>query len=316
MIDVDPTQATTLEELAECLRQLHIRADKPTYRVLEQRTMHENGQLPGSRLKRVRLGRSTISDVLAARKFPGKAFLLTFVDACSVDLETDGRWEQAWDRLAIQYRPRFPSPVGEVDRLRQENEELRQQLAAQEPAADPGAPTGTSASDEALVKLHERLAPEVQLPGHPPARPEPDLGEDEAAERPGIAIPSQGTVYVPLVRRIAAGGSIMAEQYVEDVFSLPRQLVGEGPLFMLQVTGDSMIGAAIADGDRVVVLQQPSLVKNGNIVAAAIDGEATVKTFKHSNGHVWLIPHNPSYTEILGDEARILGRVVAVLRRV
>lgn len=160
---------------------------------------------------------------------------------------------------------------------------------------------------------------EVRLPGHPAVRPEPgreaSREEEEAGDIPGIDIPSQEAAYVPLVGRIAAGGPILAEQAIEDVFPLPRQLVGEGTLFLLKVVGDSMINAAIADGDWVVVREQP-VAENGEIVAAMLDGEATVKTFKQSDGHVWLIPHNPAYTPILGDEASILGRVVAVLRRV
>ena len=158
---------------------------------------------------------------------------------------------------------------------------------------------------------------EVRLPGHPAVRPGRESGreEEEAGEIPGIDIPSQEAAYVPLVGRIAAGGPILAEQAIEDVFPLPRQLVGEGTLFLLKVAGDSMIQAAIADGDWVVVREQ-KVAENGEIVAAMLDGEATVKTFKQSDGHVWLIPHNPAYTPILGDEATILGRVVAVLRRV
>jgi repressor LexA len=155
---------------------------------------------------------------------------------------------------------------------------------------------------------------EVRLPGHPAVRPEPGR-EEEAADIPGIDIPSQEAIYVPLVGRIAAGGPILAEQSVEDVFPLPRQLVGDGTLFLLKVAGDSMMNAAITDGDWVVVREQ-KVAENGEIVAAMLDGEATVKTFKQSDGHVWLIPHNPAYTPILGDEATILGRVVAVLRRV
>jgi repressor LexA len=126
---------------------------------------------------------------------------------------------------------------------------------------------------------------------------------------------------VPLVGRIAAGGPILAEELIEDVIPLPKQLVGEGELIALKVVGDSMIGAAIADGDWVVVRRE-SDVENGDMVAAMIesdtsaDGEATVKTFKKTDGHVWLIPHNPAYTPIPGDEAKILGKVVAVLRRV
>jgi repressor LexA len=159
---------------------------------------------------------------------------------------------------------------------------------------------------------------EVRLPGHPAVRPEPGRREDEAADMPGSDIASQEAAYVPLIGRIAAGGPILAEQYVEDIFPLPRQLVGEGNLFLLKVSGDSMINAAIADGDWVVVRQQED-AENGEIVAAMLDNatpEATVKTFKRSDGHIWLIPHNPAYTPILGDEATILGKVVAVLRRV
>jgi repressor LexA len=156
---------------------------------------------------------------------------------------------------------------------------------------------------------------EVRLPGHPAVRPEPVRDEEEAGDIPGFDIPSQEAAYVPLVGRIAAGGPILVEQAVEDVFPLPRQLVGEGTLFLLKVAGDSMMNAAITDGDWVVVRQQED-AENGEIVAAMLDGEATVKTFKRSDGHVWLIPHNPAYTPILGDEATILGRVVAVLRRV
>ncbi|HET9654652.1 MAG TPA: transcriptional repressor LexA [Kineosporiaceae bacterium] len=121
--------------------------------------------------------------------------------------------------------------------------------------------------------------------------------------------------YVPVVGRIAAGGPILAEQAVEDVFPLPRQLVGDGTLFLLKVAGDSMVDAAICDGDWVVVRQQP-VADNGEIVAAMIDGEATVKTFKRRDGHVWLLPQNPAYEPIPGDQATVLGRVVAVLRRI
>jgi repressor LexA len=164
---------------------------------------------------------------------------------------------------------------------------------------------------------------EVRLPGHPAVRPEPEAGAGEAREfgpggtgiPGGTDIPSQEATYVPLVGRIAAGGPILAEEAIEDVFPLPKQIVGEGTLFLLKVTGDSMINAAIADGDWVVVRQQP-VADSGDIVAAMIEGEATVKTFKRSDGHVWLMPHNPAYTPIPGDNATILGRVVAVFRRI
>jgi repressor LexA len=120
--------------------------------------------------------------------------------------------------------------------------------------------------------------------------------------------------YVPVVGRIAAGGPILAEELVEDVFPLPRQLVGDGQLFLLQVKGDSMIEAAIADGDWVVVRQQPT-ANNGDIVAAMLDNEATVKTFRRTDDHIWLMPANGDYSPINGDDAVILGRVTAVLRR-
>src|SRR6266852_3799223 len=151
---------------------------------------------------------------------------------------------------------------------------------------------------------------EVRLPGHPAVRPEPGI-DDETP----MNIASQEPAYVPLVGRIAAGGPILAEELIEEYFPLPKQIVGDGTLFLLKVIGDSMINAAIADGDWVVIRQQP-VAENGDIVAAMIDGEATVKTFKRSNGHVWLMPHNPLYAPIPGDDAAILGRVVAVLRRV
>jgi len=127
------------------------------------------------------------------------------------------------------------------------------------------------------------------------------------------AQPAQAPSYVPLVGRIAAGGPILAEQVVEDVFPLPRQVVGDGDLFLLKVAGDSMIDAAICDGDWVVVRSQP-VAENGEVVAAMIDGEATVKTFKQADGHTWLLPQNAAYSPIPGDEAQVLGRVVAVLR--
>jgi repressor LexA len=147
---------------------------------------------------------------------------------------------------------------------------------------------------------------DVRLPGEIPSA-KPVVAADEHS--------GPAPTYVPVVGRIAAGGPVLAEQAVEDVFPLPRELVGEGTLFTLRVAGDSMVEAAICDGDWVVVRQQPT-AENGEIVAAMIDGEATVKTYKRRDGHVWLLPHNPAYEPIPGDEATILGRVVSVLRRV
>jgi repressor LexA len=135
--------------------------------------------------------------------------------------------------------------------------------------------------------------------------------DDEEAMRAARPAPA----YVPVLGRIAAGGPILAEQAIEDVFPLPREIVGEGTLFLLAVRGDSMLDAAICDGDYVVVRQQPA-ANNGEIVAAMLEGEATVKTYRFRDGHIWLMPHNPAYEPILGDQATILGKVVAVIRRI
>ncbi|MFF5261155.1 transcriptional repressor LexA [Actinomadura viridis] len=155
-------------------------------------------------------------------------------------------------------------------------------------------------------------AVEVRVPGTTPVRTEEETYGPAGAAADTSTRPAPA--YVPLVGRIAAGGPILAEEAVEDVFTLPKQLVGEGTHFLLKVTGDSMIEAAIADGDWVVVRQQP-VAEQGDIVAAMIDGEATVKTFKRRDGHIWLLPQNPAYEPIPGDEASVLGRVVAVLRK-
>ena len=129
------------------------------------------------------------------------------------------------------------------------------------------------------------------------------------------AIKPEKTVNIPLVGRIAAGGPITAEQHIEEVYPLPQSLVGKGELFLLKVVGDSMIDLAICDGDFVVIRSQKSCEK-GEIVAAMIDGEATVKTFSKKDGHIWLLPANDNYAPIDGDNAEILGKVTAVLRSV
>jgi repressor LexA len=123
------------------------------------------------------------------------------------------------------------------------------------------------------------------------------------------------SVSVPVVGDIAAGTPIVAEEHVDDVLTLPRHLAGRGNLFALRVRGDSMIDAAICDDDIVVVRQQ-SEAHSGQIVAAMIDGEATVKVFRRRNGHVYLEPRNPAYDVIDGDESVVLGVIVSVLRSV
>lgn len=162
-------------------------------------------------------------------------------------------------------------------------------------------PNRTRAVD---VRLPEEM-PHTGDVDHATTAPEGSLARDDLSPVP---------VMVPLLGNIAAGGPILAEQAVESVFPLPREVVGEGTLFMLNVRGDSMVDAAITDGDWVVVRQQP-VAENGEIVAAMIEGEATVKTFRRRGGHIWLMPANEAYEPIPGDDATILGRVVAVLRR-
>jgi repressor LexA len=132
---------------------------------------------------------------------------------------------------------------------------------------------------------------------------------------PAAAGRSDDTVGVPLVGTIAAGTPILADEHAEELLNLPRDLVGRGTLFSLRVRGDSMIDAAICDGD-IVVIRQQSEAWNGDIVAAMIDEEATVKVFRRRGGHVFLEPRNPAYEPIPGDDAVILGKVVSVLRRV
>lgn len=138
--------------------------------------------------------------------------------------------------------------------------------------------------------------------------------EDTVVDLQGYRVQSDSRISeIPVVGQIAAGGPILADQQVEDIMPLPRQLTGEGELFMLQVRGDSMIEAGIFEGDWVVVRRQ-NTAENGDIVAALLEDEATVKTLKRRDGHVWLLPQNRQYEPILGDESTIMGKVVTVLR--
>lgn len=129
----------------------------------------------------------------------------------------------------------------------------------------------------------------------------------------GDAFPE--AVNVPVVGRIAAGTPILATEQVEQIMPMPREFVGDGTVFMLEVRGDSMLEAAICDGDYVVIRQQQT-ADNGDFVAALLDDEATVKELQRRDGHVWLMPHNQAYEPINGDTATLIGKVVAVLRRI
>jgi len=151
-------------------------------------------------------------------------------------------------------------------------------------------------------------------PNRPRALTVAEVAETPEVDETGSGDARPTPAYVPVVGRIAAGGPILAEEQVQEVFPLPKELVGEGTLFLLEVVGDSMIDAAICNGDYVVVRQQP-VAENGEIVAALIDGEATVKTLQRKSGQIWLLPHNPAYEAIDGTDATILGKVTTVLRR-
>jgi repressor LexA len=169
---------------------------------------------------------------------------------------------------------------------------------------------------------------ELRLPGQHTVR----LEAEDLADAVDLSSQDPVSVPVPLYGQIAAGPQNLTERIIGDTWALPigdtwalpKELVGDGTLFRLRVRGDSMINAAIADGDIVVVRQQPQ-AENGEIVVAMIGGETTVKTLQRVDGHVWLIPHNPAYAPIPWpvpcedatiEGATILGKVVAVLRRV
>ena len=155
---------------------------------------------------------------------------------------------------------------------------------------------------------------EVFLPEVMAARRAVSSADESPHDETGIGDALPTATYVRMLGRIAAGGPILAEENLETVFPLPQELVGGGELFMLEVKGESMIDAAICDGDYVVI-KQAQTAENGEIVAALIDGEATVKTFQRKDGHVWLLPHNSAYDPIDGTHATILGKVTAVLRK-
>ncbi len=155
---------------------------------------------------------------------------------------------------------------------------------------------------------------EVFLPEVMAARRSVSSADETSYDETGMGDALPTATYVRMLGRIAAGGPILAEENLETVFPLPQELVGGGELFMLEVKGESMIDAAICDGDYVVI-KQAQTAENGEIVAALIDGEATVKTFQRKGGQVWLLPHNPAFEPIDGTHATILGKVTAVLRK-
>jgi len=135
---------------------------------------------------------------------------------------------------------------------------------------------------------------------------------------PVAAVPRPLPTYVPLMSApVAAGTGTLPEDVVDELLPLPRELVGQGELIMLQVRGDSMVGAGVLDRDYVVVRRQDA-ADNGDMVAALVpnmEAEATVRYFSRRGGHVQLLPDNPAFEPIDGDQAQIVGKVVAILRR-
>ncbi|MCB2413743.1 transcriptional repressor LexA [Demequina sp. TTPB684] len=221
----------------------------------------------------------------------------------------------------------FPMPGGGVtDRQRRILEAIKESVANRgypPSMREIGEAVGLNSSSSVKHQLSALQAKGyLRQDPHRPRALEVVLPEEIADDAPSLPVvplaPPSATdgrvVDVPLVGRIAAGGPVLADQQVEDVFALPRQLTGDGDLFMLNVSGDSMIDAAICDGDWVVVRRQ-NTAENGDIVAALLDDEATVKTLRRKDGQVWLMPHNPAYTPIDGTHARIMGKVVSVMRR-
>ena len=171
--------------------------------------------------------------------------------------------------------------------------------------------------DKGFIRMNANKGRAIEVVAPPPENTAVTANTVEEHTADIYAFPSESIVEsqdVPLVGRIAAGVPITAEQHVDDVMRLPERLTGSGNLFMLEVHGDSMVDAAICDGDFVVVREHNSAV-NGDIVAALLDDEATVKTFRKENGHIWLMPHNPAYSPIDGTYATIMGKVVTVLRK-
>lgn len=172
---------------------------------------------------------------------------------------------------------------------------------------DPRRPRTILLTELGLENTHRRLYADYTSAGIPrgAAAEEPKTSAEDFHVDP--------SVNVPVVGRIAAGSPILADQVVEEVLPLPRSLTGDGELFMLKVVGDSMVEAAICDGDWVVIRLQP-VAENGEIVAAMIEGEATVKVLQRKDGHTLLLPRNSEYRPIPADDAEVLGRVVTVLR--
>lgn len=170
-------------------------------------------------------------------------------------------------------------------------------------------------TSSSTVHAHLRVLQEEGYLRRDPSKPRAIMVQFEPTS--GAALGSRPVAHVPLVGDVAAGTGVLAEEHVEDVFPLPSDITGEGPLFMLRVRGDSMVDAGILAGDLVVVRSQPD-AEPGEIVVAGVPGdEATVKTLQRRRGKVVLVPSNPAYEELelAPSDVRIYGKVVTVLRK-
>ncbi|QOR35760.1 transcriptional repressor LexA [Clostridium sp. 'deep sea'] len=129
-----------------------------------------------------------------------------------------------------------------------------------------------------------------------------------------VQLLNSGIAKIPLVGRVTAGMPILAQENIEEYFPLPTYMVKSDTMFMLQISGESMIERGINDGDFVIVRQQ-KIAENGDIVVAMLDDEATVKTFYKESDHVRLQPENPAYPPIIAKNVSILGKVIGLFRQ-
>lgn len=167
----------------------------------------------------------------------------------------------------------------------------------------------SSLKSTSTVHFHLRALEEAGLVAHSVGKTRsliavrPSVPEEEAPE----------VNRVPLLGNVAAGAPILAEQCVEEYLTFDTEGLS-GEHFALRIRGESMIEAGIMPGDYVIVHRQ-QVARNGEIVIALLEDEATCKRFQRRNGHVWLLPENRDYEPIDGANAQILGKVIAVLRR-
>ena len=162
--------------------------------------------------------------------------------------------------------------------------------------------------EKGLIKRDPLKSRSITLANAPSARPQPDFSQPVYGAQ-------ENTVQLPLVGDVAAGTPILAEENITDMITLPTEIVGDTASFMLSVHGDSMVECGINDGDYIVVREQQT-ANNGDIVVALIEDGATVKRFFKEKDHIRLQPENSSMEPIIVRDCSIVGKVVALFRRV